>query len=269
MGLIRQHALYAGESLDAPQLLELGGARAAVFTRRGPHKTTGNQDAAAVISAGDSARILAVADGLGGLPGGDQAAALAIRRLLAQLEAAPEGRLRETILDAIEQANREILALGIGAATTLVVAEIRGNCLRTYHIGDAGALVTGQRGRLRLQTSPHSPTGYAQEAGLMEEVEALNHDERNLVSNVLGSRELRIEMGPLLKLAPRDTLVLASDGLFDNLLSDEIVQWVRCGALAHVAATLAETVSARMQGLDAGAGPGHPDDLSFIVYRRN
>ena len=49
--------------------------------------------------------------------------------------------------------------LGAGSATTLAVAEVVGQTVRTYHVGDSPIWVFGQRGRLKLQTVPHSPVG--------------------------------------------------------------------------------------------------------------
>lgn len=267
MGLTDHAIVHVSTSLKAPCLYSLQGGTAVVYTRRGPNKETANEDAVAIIPAAGGTTVLAVADGLGGLPSGNTASALAVTSLVDRVRNAEPKHLRESILDGFELANREILALGTGAATTLAVVEIRGNILRTYHAGDAGVLITGQRGRRRLQTISHSPTGHAQESGLITEAEALNHDERNLVSNVVGSRDLRIEIGSLIKLAPRDTVVVASDGLFDNLLSEEIIGHVRCGRLDKVAKALAADSRARMEGRNAGIIAGHADDLSFILYR--
>lgn len=263
--------IYAGETFDAPVIKGLHTGSAAVFVRQAPYKhevpELGNQDAAAVIAVDQGSVVLAVADGVGGAPNGDIAARIAIELLAASLDSTRGGSLRDSILNAIEQANETILALGTGAATTLAVAEIDANRLRSYHIGDSGILVTGQRGRLKLQTIAHSPTGYAVEAGLIDEMEALAHAERNVVSNVLGSRDLRIEIGPAIRLAPRDTVVVASDGLFDNMLTEEITSIVRCGDLQHAANSLAGTCAARMQASEANAEIGHADDLSFILFR--
>lgn len=267
MGLTGLPALYTGTSLDTPAVHELENGTATLFTHAAPDRYSPNQDAAAIIPTQQGGVVLAVADGVGGLPSGDVAARLMVQSLAARVPEAAPGRLRETILDCIEHANDEILALGSGAAATLAVVEIRDGCLRGYHVGDAGVLVTGQRGRRRLQTAPHSPTGYALEAGLIGEQEALNHDERNLVSNVVGSRCLRIEIGPMLRLAPRDTVLVASDGLFDNLLSDEITEYVRCGRLPDAAAALARETLGRMRGQRPDAVSGHADDLSFILFR--
>ena len=77
---------------------------------------------------------------------------------------------------------------------------------------------------------------------------------------------MRIEVGSALKIAPRDTLVLASDGLSDNLHLPEIVECVRKGPLASVARALASQARKRME--NAGEGePSKPDDLTFVIFR--
>lgn len=267
MGLTDLATVYAGISMESPCILDVMGGNVAVFTRHSPQKETVNEDSVAVIPATGDAIVLAVADGLGGLPAGDMASAIAVEMLANSVQNADASNLREAILDGIEMANREILNLGTGAATTLAVVEIRSNILRSYHIGDAGVLVTGQRGRRRLKTVPHSPTGYAQEAGLINEAEALDHKELNLVSNVVGSHDLRIEIGSLIRIAPRDTIVVASDGLLDNFLNEEIIEYVRCGKLHSAANSLATKSLSRMKGSEPEKVGGHPDDISFILYR--
>jgi serine/threonine protein phosphatase PrpC len=249
------------------------GGTAAVFTTRSPQKTTPNEDVAALWPAGPSSGILAVADGLGGHAGGERASRLAIetiQRSLQQGLVAPDGKpapeLRGAILDGIEAANQAVRNLGTGAATTLALVELQGRIVRPYHVGDSVILLTGQRGKLKLQTISHSPIGYAVEAGLIEEEDAIHHEARHVISNVIGSDEMRIEIGPAIEMAARDTLVLASDGLLDNLLPDEIVEFVRSGPLeANVAAMIAEA-ERRMAGPNA-ADPSKPDDLTVIAYR--
>ncbi len=267
MGLTNHAVIYAGTSMESPCILDVNGGTVVVFTRQSPQKETGNEDSVAVISGPGDSLVLAVADGLGGLPAGDTASAVAVESLAKSVSRAEASSLREAILDGIEIANREILGLGTGAATTLAIVEISSNKLRSYHIGDAGVIVTGQRGRRRLQTIPHSPTGYAQEAGLINEAEALDHKERNLVSNVVGSHDLRIEIGSPLRIAPRDTVIVASDGLLDNLLSEEIIEYTRCGKLHLAAHALVNESLARMEGVERNNVGGHQDDISFILYR--
>lgn len=271
MGINNYNSIYTGITLENPVVNKLEAGSTAVFVKQAPYKLDDdaeiNQDAAAVIAIGEHAVVLVIADGMGGAPCGDVAARLAIESLVTSLKNTSDDGLRDAILNGIELANKAILKLENGAATTLAIVEISHNWMRSYHIGDSGVIVTGQRGRLKLQTTAHSPTGYAVEAGFIDEAEALAHTQRNIVSNVVGSQDLRIEIGPALKLAPYDTVIVASDGLFDNMLTEEIVQQVRCGELAQAASSLVKLCAERMQGHVPDIVSGHPDDLSFIIFR--
>ena len=78
---------------------------------------------------------------------------------------------------------------------------------------------------------------------------------------------MRIEFGSPLELASRDTALLASDGLFDNLNPSEVVEIVRAGPLDRAASELAGRATERMHD-PAPHHPSKPDDLTFILYRR-
>ena len=239
-----------------------------LYTAMQPGKTSVNEDAAAIITCDEDVGVLMVADGLGGLPEGNKASAAAVQEICKAVTRGYAARLsmRESILDGIEQANKNILDMNSGAATTIIAIEINGKQIRSYHVGDSMALVTGQRGKIKYQTIPHSPVGYAVEAGLMQEEEAMQHDERHIISNMVGSREMRLDIGPLMKLDRRDTLVIGSDGLFDNLTIEEIVSIIRCGPLQDCAEKMISISHGRM--VEQLEGELHkPDDLSFILYR--
>jgi PPM family protein phosphatase len=70
-----------------------------------------------------------------------------------------------------------------------------------------------------------------------------------------------------LQLAARDTVLLASDGLFDNLFIDEIVDAIRSGPLVAAADRLVERVQERMKGSDKSDQPCKPDDLTVVLFR--
>ena len=242
---------------------------AAVYTARCPEKETPNEDAAALVTCGSKSGVLAVADGFGGQPAGEQAARLALKSLATALERAlADGRtLRAGMLDGFEKANEMVQGLGVGAASTLIALEIDDGRVRVYHVGDSMALIVGQRGKLKLQTVSHSPVGYAVEAGWLPEDEALHHEDLHIVSNMVGSPEMRIEIGPHLRLRPRDTVLLASDGLFDNVPTPEVIELIRTSPLADVAALLAAECDRRMRSPGTGQ-PSKPDDLAFVLFRR-
>jgi PPM family protein phosphatase len=255
--------LVSGAERLEPRTQSFLQGQVALFSVRSPEKTSSNEDAAALISIDDRSGLIVVADGLGGHADGALASRMAIDELVGATRdvVASGGGLREAVLQGIDAANQAIIALGNGAATTLAVTEITDAGMRTYHVGDSSILVTGQRGLLKQQTIQHSPIGHAVESGLMDEAGAMQSEERHLVSNVVGSPDMRVELGPLRKLATYDTVVMASDGLADNLMVEEIIKTVRKGPLDRAAGNL---MSACLQAMLDG---GHPDDLTVALYR--
>lgn len=270
--------LLIAEALAEPEVRPFAGGRVALFSRRGPGKAGPNEDAAAVVEAGPGRGVLAVADGCGGMDAGEEASRLAVEELRRSVREAidrdPRVDLRGPILDGIEVADQRIRALGLGAATTLSVVEVDGKTLRTYHAGDSRTLVTSYHGKLKVLTPSHSPVGYAVEAGLLDEDEALHHEDLHVVANVLGAGQLHIEVGLPQELGPRDTVVVGSDGLFDNMYLDEIVDRARRGKLEAAAQGLLADCMRRMAraiqvapSYDDEPEPGKPDDLTFLLYR--
>jgi serine/threonine protein phosphatase PrpC len=259
---------FLNRDMDALEVYSFCGGTAAVFSRRSPMSEGENQDAAALIPIDGTRGVIAVADGVGGARGGAQASATAILELSAALEeVVPRGLvLREAILDGIESANREVCALQIGAATTLAVAEIQGTAMRPYHVGDSQILLLGRGGKRKLFTVPHSPLGYAQDGGLMSEREAMVHEARHIVSNVIGLPWFHVDMGSALELSAKDTLLVACDGLFDNLSSDDVIETLRTGTLEESVGRLVERCLERMNRPREGR-PSKPDDLTLIAFR--
>jgi len=256
---------FTAEEMTDVEVWSLAGGTCVVFSAPSPEGGT-NQDAAAVIPVGVTSGVVAVADGLGGVRGGARAAERAVRSLAdAILERESGVPLRTAILDGFEAANRAVESLAVGA-TTLVALAIEDGEVRPYHVGDSSVLLCGGRGKLKLLTVAHSPVGFAVEAGVLDEAEAMHHEERHIVSNVLGSPDMRIEMGARRQLAARDTVVLASDGLLDNLQTDEVVELARRGDPAEAARSLVQEARRRM--LEPADGvPSKPDDLTLALFR--
>ena len=261
--------LFLGDQEREQADLTLPHGEVCVRSLRSPDKQTENEDSAAIIQLGDDSLVLAVADGVGGSVAGREASNATVRTLSRVLTKLPDEapQLRPAILDAMEAANKTVLGLARGAATTLVVAQLDATRLRSYHVGDSELLAVGQRGRIKQRVVPHSPTGFAVEAGLLDEDEAVQHDQRHVLFNVIGSSDMRVEIGPALQLAVRDTVLLASDGLFDNLFIDEIVRTICSGPLPAAADRLVERVQARMHGEEAAHQPCKPDDLTIVLFR--
>ncbi len=261
--------LLLRETMTTGMMRPIAFGTVAAFSTRCPGKSTDNEDAAALIEVGTSAAVLAVADGVGGHAAGAMAASLTVQAMADAVRAAEDPtNLRDAVLTGFENANRAVTDIGVGAATTLSAVELHPDGLRSYHVGDSPILLVSQRGRVRLQIISHSPVGYAVESGMLPEQEAMHHADRHVVSNLVGSDQMRIEISSRLNMQRRDTLLLASDGLFDNLHTREIVEIIRKGPLPKAADRLAELTLQRMSAT-GGDEPSKPDDLTFLIFRRS
>ena len=258
------------DTVGGPEYYEAGPGRLAVYTCSSPDKDRPNEDRIAVVPHGDSSLILMVADGAGGHANGDTASSTAIKLICKSIRKTghENSELREAILTGIETANARLLDSAPGSATTISLAEIHRDTVRTYHAGDTEIIVTGLKGKLKYQTLIHSPVGYAVEAGLLDEADAIMHEDRHIVSNVLGFPDMHITIGSPFRLDAYDTLLIATDGLFDNLQKDEILELIRKGTLKNCANNLVEMASERMFEKDREK-PSKLDDLSFILFRPN
>ena len=205
-------------------------------------------------------------DGVGGSPGGRDAALIVLESLRVAVALDGYTDIQQPIHAAIEAANTRLMEQGIGAGTTVAVAAIFDGLLRSYHVGDSEVVVVGQRGKIKRRVVPHSPTGFAIETGLITEEEAMHHEYRHILLNVIGSPQMRVETTEPIELAARDTVLLASDGLLDNLYMGEILEEARCGELNSSADRLVEMAQHRMQFMSAEL-PSKPDDLSLILFR--
>jgi serine/threonine protein phosphatase PrpC len=258
--------LYIESDMESPEMLDMSNGSVVTLCRRCPDKIEPNDDSAAVVQKSSGAIVLIVADGVGGSPLGYKASAIAVEAVAQSVQSADQtSDLRPAILDGIERANHEILDLGIGAATTLAVVEIQDGKARAYQVGDSMTLIVGQRGALKWKSTPHSPVGYAVESGMLDEVDAMHHDDRHVVSNLVGSRSMHIEIGPSRPLAARDTVIVGSDGLFDNLHLAEVIQYGKSGKPIERINALDDLATSRMSQSDPGL-PGKPDDLTVLLY---
>ncbi len=266
---LRDARFYVGNADAHHDLIQTHLGEVAVSTIGDPDKAGPNEDSAAVIPVNEDYLVLIVADGVGGMAGARRASNLTVETVGAAVQSIDETtgtKLRTAILDGIEAANQAVLDLGNRSASTLALAEIGPGYIRTYHVGDSILLLCGQRGLVKLQTTPHSPVGFAMEAGLIDENEALQHNELNLIFNVIGSADMRIEIGSELPIAARDTLLIASDGLTDNVRQEESVEIIRKGSIEKAVIGLTEIAQNRMS-TEAPGRPSKPDDFTTILFR--
>ena len=91
---------------------------------------------------------------------------------------------------------------------------------------------------------------------------------RHIISNMVGSAEMRVEVGSPMELFPSDSLLVASDGVTDNLRMGELIELVRGGAVERAGQHLIEACRTRMEDTaPTGDAPSKPDDLTCLLYR--
>jgi protein phosphatase len=256
---------YINKNMAAPANLESQSLSLGVFVGKDEHKET-NEDSVVIILCSQDKLVMAIADGLGGHPQGDVASQIAVAELGKRIQdAGLKDSYRSEIIDTFERANQKILDLKSGAGTTLIVIEIHGQALRVYHAGDSSLVIFGGKGRQRYRTIGHSLFDLGQEAGLVDESNHNDGDLRSTVTNLLGCDHMRVEIGPTITLAPRDIVVMGSDGLFDNLSLEEIKDQLK-GSSLDVCQKLAFAAKSRMIE-ELPKVYSKPDDLSLIVLK--
>jgi serine/threonine protein phosphatase PrpC len=188
-----------------------------------------NQDRA---YADDELGIFLVVDGLGGHAAGEKAAETAvdaIRQEMVKPGGDPKERIRRAITAANNRISEEAAANETwrGMACVLTLALISDEKVFVGHVGDSRLYLTWN-GALRKLTSDHSPVGEREDAGELNEAEAMAHPRRHEVFRDVGSRQRLadeedfIEMKEFL-FKPDAAILVCSDGLSDLLTSAEML----------------------------------------------
>lgn len=250
---------------EKAEVVELQNAEAVCFSTRSPAKMTPNEDSLAIVPVDKETTVLVVADGLGGMTAGEKASKLLINSIIESLERNSTS-VREGILNGIDTANKELIETPQETGTTVSIAEIKGNTLRTYHAGDSLILLSAGHAKPKYLAMSHSPISYAVACGAINAEKAMCHPERNLISNYVGCLDMHINMGPLLELSRFDTLILSSDAVSDNLYDDEICEHISNSSLLEGTNQLIDECKKNMMEPSPDR-VCHPDDFTLITYR--
>jgi protein phosphatase len=179
----------------------------------------------------DGEHLFILADGMGGLPGGEVASSVASEaardHFLLRTRVAPEELLEEAVM-AAHRACQEVQIQRPSLSrmgTTLELALVRGAQMWWGHVGDSRQyLVTDGGRRVPQLTVDHTLVQGLVEQGILSAEDARHHPHRNLLSSAVGTGDrpqLDIATEPL-TLGAGDCLVQCSDGLSDLVLAPEI-----------------------------------------------
>lgn len=163
---------------------------------------------------------LAVADGLGGHGRGAEAAQAALEFLRERL---PQCEFSVEPLKAlIAEINDHILLTTTGK-TTLSLLWCQGESALAAHVGDSRIYLFRGSGIL-YQSRDHSVSQLAAAVGEITEKEIRGHADRNKLIRCLGSTSSSLPEIHELKLQPGDGLLLCSDGFWEPLWEDEMLE---------------------------------------------
>jgi protein phosphatase len=178
-----------------------------------------NQDRFLLDAAG---RLFGVADGIGGLPGGAEAAQLAVEAFARWMAA--DGSADPDLAAALREANDSVALLGrrispaVGIGTTLTVGSLTGNALRLAHVGDSRCY--GWRGgALELLTEDHSVENEARHRRARGEKVYFQASQRGALTRCIGQPpplEVDVIVRPMLA---GDRYVFCTDGI-SRLVAD-------------------------------------------------
>lgn len=207
---------------------------------------------------GTQSCLLVVADGMGGAAAGEVASQLAVERVqecyFADAADAPAGvALRQAMQEANEfvhaRATSDRRLAGMGTTCTAVV--IRGNELYVGHVGDSRAYRVRDHG-IQLLTQDHTLA-----AELQLVTGGTPHaDAHHVLTRCLGTRaEIEIDLAEPARVRPGDVIVLCSDGLYNQIETEEILALVDSESPGRACSGLVERALAR----------GAPDNVSVVV----
>jgi PPM family protein phosphatase len=228
--------------------------RSAMVTNVGLVRTN-NEDTA---HAGQ--RLVAVADGMGGMPAGELASDIVIGALR-PLDAGPElSDPTAALRDALEEANRQIRqatetnASQDGMGTTVTALLLAGTEIALFHVGDSRCYLC-RDGTTSQLTKDDTFVQSLVDQGVLTPAEARTHPRRSIVTQAVQGDEYAAEVATM-TVAPGDRFLVCSDGLSDFVTEDRIAD-----VLSSVDDPRACAESLVRLVMDAGA----PDNVTVVV----
>jgi PPM family protein phosphatase len=171
-----------------------------------------------------------VADGMGGHSAGEVASQIAVE-VVSQVYYQYEGEHHQALEQAFKKANASILEAARkdnelrGMGTTCTALVLCNNLAYAAHVGDS-RLYMVRDNQLYLMTEDHSAVMEMVKHGIIKPEEARHHPDKNVILRALGTNpnlEVSTWSEPVL-VQEGDTFLLCSDGLYDLVEDEEILQ---------------------------------------------
>lgn len=170
--------------------------------------------------------VAALADGMGGHQGGERAAELAIAEFEIAGQKLSESELVEVVMEANRQVHDHAADNGLpGMGTTLVALTLHDDeTITVANVGDSRAYWL--RGDYMGQvTEDHSFVEDLVRQGRLKPEEAAVHPQRNILTRAVGiGAEVEVDRFPIPEPMIGDRFLLCSDGLFNELPEEQILE---------------------------------------------
>src|SRR6201991_3815911 len=215
----------------------------------------GNQDS---VYAGP--RLLAVADGMGGMAAGDVASNIVIGAMAPLDEDVPGDALVDALRTAVDTANQQLRDTVDanpqleGMGTTLTATLFSGSKIGMVHIGDSRAYLLRQ-GEFTQITKDDTYVQMLVDEGRISPEEASSHPQRSLLTRALDGRDIDPEYS-VRQVLKGDRYLICSDGLSGVVSSDTIEQTMR--EITDPQACVERLVQLALRG-------GGPDNITVVI----
>jgi protein phosphatase len=211
--------------------------------------------------------LVAVADGMGGEEAGEVASSMAIHQLVDHAQRLFSARrgpstswLRNVVSELNQSVTSEAARRGHAMGTTLVAAVVYEGAAYLMNVGDSRIYrFRAETGKLDRISKDHSLVQMLVDEGIIADHDRYDHPRRSLVTRSLGDAATGVsDDNPSLPLQKGDWLLLCSDGLWEMVRDDAILDVLAGSSRAQTACDTLISV-ANMNGGE--------DNITAVIVR--
>jgi len=191
-----------------------------------------NQDQFLIKEFSEDSVLIAVADGAGGTPAGEEASGVVIKKIE---DFRPDLQSpQEHLVSLMQEADQKIFGVVEkepdlkGMGSTLTAAFVKGEAVFWAHVGDS-RLYLFRGNELTQITEDDTMAGFLLTEGEITREESRVHPGRNFLFDFIGSGEFEEETGSF-TLRKDDVLLLTTDGLHDRVPEETLVSILRANS---------------------------------------
>ncbi len=261
--IIIGHASTERSALEESYIMQLSQGLFAFTSFRGVGYKHLNEDRIIILP---QIPLFCVIDGLGG-PGDGARAAEIFTEELSKLRDPNSESLSEVQKQVSIRIEDECRTPNSGVCFALFwIAE---TTLKVYHLGDVKFALLNHENQIKWESRDHTLLNAWVDQGFLSAEETTNHPKRHIVTKALTGYETPNPEIQQISFVPGDRVIVASDGLWDNFMIDEItVMLADSNPQAQVRQLMRKAVRKMQQNHSAkweGLLVPKPDNISILI----